>query len=86
MSLHFYTRPNCPLCDRLERMVAAPLADAGIVYVKRQVDDDDAWRRRYGDRIPVLTADDDVVLEGRPTPEAVARALTRLTGAPGTPG
>jgi len=79
VSLRFYTRANCPLCDRMERMVAPLLAARGLSYEKKMVDGDPAWQRRYGQRIPVLAEGDNVVLEGRPGAEEVAELIHRLT-------
>ena len=75
MSLFFYTRSCCPLCDRLERLVAPSLAAAGLAYEKKLIDDDATLRNRFGHRVPVLTHGQDVLLEGRPESEQVKGVL-----------
>ncbi len=78
MELVFYTRGHCPLCDRLELMLAPRLKRAGAVLVKRNVDDDPDWEGQFGRRIPVLMLDDEVLMEGRPSEAQVNEAMTRL--------
>lgn len=84
MRLYFYTRPNCPLCDRLEQLIEPHLAalqqrrgEAADLIV-RNILDQSAWRETYHQRIPVLMLDERVLLEGGPSEAEVARALTNL--------
>lgn len=80
--LHFYTRADCPLCDRLEALLR-PLLQlleelTEVEITKRDIFDDAAWREAYQYRIPVLTCDDKVLLEGRPELSDVAMAFEPL--------
>jgi len=79
MRLDFYTRPNCPLCDRLEEMLEPHLAAASgrrgepVELIHHNILDDPAWHAAYRDRVPVAVLGDRVLLEGRPDDEEVAR-------------
>ena len=83
-----YTRRGCHLCEAAEDMLAA--CGPAIVAELVDVDADPAIQRRYGDRVPVLTADGAVVLEGRFEEAAVAGLLNGLltdrASAPGDRG
>ena len=76
--LVLYGKADCPLCDRLEALIR-PFLAADLTLIKRDIEDDQQWLRRYRYRIPVLTGRDQVLLEGRPDPAEVARALEGLS-------
>ena len=80
MRFILYSKPDCSLCDRLETLVAPQLralSQRGVLYQweKRDIRANPDWLEAYGLRIPVLLADGVVLLEGRPEPRDVARAL-----------
>ena len=57
-----YSRPDCSLCERLLEELAellGPAAAAGVQVV--DIDDQPELERKYGARIPVLTADGEFV-------------------------
>ena len=87
MQIVLYGGKNCSLCDRLEQLIRPHLKKLGertdLTYIKRDIADDPQWRQAYRDRIPVLTCDDRVLLEGRPSPEQVEGAMRRIGGAIG---
>jgi len=85
MKFHLYSRPECHLCDRLEQLIRphidalAQREGAGNVHlVKFNIDDDAAWREKFATRIPVLTLNETVLLEGRPDPTEVSRVMQGL--------
>lgn len=82
MQLILYSRDDCPLCDRLEAMIAPHLAalrqHTPVTVTKRDVGGDPSWHLLYHARIPVLALDDRVLLEGRPKDAEVMAAMTRL--------
>lgn len=82
LELVLYGRPDCCLCDRLDALISEQLPNLGnrtsITLTKRNVDDDDHWRSLYGNRIPVLTHGQHVILEGKPDAGNVAIALAEL--------
>jgi glutaredoxin len=73
MALLLYTRRGCHLCEAAEDMVAAHALAAAVKIL--DVDADPDLQRLYGLRVPVLTADGTVVLEGRFDEPALARLL-----------
>lgn len=66
--IKLYTRQGCGLCEEAEEMLAEILPDVELVDVDASAE----WAALYGLRVPVLTIDDRVVLEGRFTEAAVA--------------
>ena len=76
-----YTRRGCHLCEAAEDMVAAHAHGASVEIL--DVDADSLLQELYGLRVPVLTADGTVVMEGRFDESALARLLTAPASAPG---
>jgi glutaredoxin len=81
MVMVLYTRRGCHLCEAAEDMVAAHALSAAVEIL--DVDADPLLQQRYGLRVPVLTADGTVVMEGRFDEPALARLLTAPASAPG---
>ena len=63
--LVLYTRRNCPLCDELKQLVERSRHSSAVSLEMVDVDLDPQTNERYGWRVPVLTAADEVVVEGR---------------------
>jgi len=63
MVFSFYTRRGCHLCEAAEDMLAAWGLAASVEFV--DVDAHPEMQSLYGSRVPVLTADGVVVMEGR---------------------
>lgn len=70
--MRLYTRQGCGLCEEAEEMLAEILPDVELVDVDASAE----WVEHYGLRVPVLTIDERVVLEGRFTEAAVATLFT----------
>jgi hypothetical protein len=81
MVMLLYTRRGCHLCEVAEDMVAAHARAAAVEI--HDVDADPDLQRLYGLRVPVLTADGTVVMEGRFDEAALVRLLTAPASAPG---
>lgn len=60
-----WSRPDCSLCDEFVTALAEELAASGATFRVLDVDEDDAARRRFGLKIPVLTLDGRLVCAGR---------------------
>jgi hypothetical protein len=57
-----YSRADCSLCERLLEELAELLGPQGAASVQIvDIDGQPELERRYGSRIPVLTADDEFV-------------------------
>ena len=72
-----YTRADCSLCDGFVAELAGQLDHSRLSYEVRDVDADPESRRRFGLKIPALTADGSLICHGRYDAGAVARLLTR---------
>ena len=60
------SRPECSLCEQLLHELAEELSPAEAARVKVvDIDQDPALARKYGQRIPVLLADDEFVCDYR---------------------
>jgi len=79
--LILYTRAGCHLCDRLVSLIA-PLAKQPerFTLVHRDIEENGDWYEQFWSRIPVLTLDDRVLLEGRPSEAEVQRVMRELLG------
>lgn len=55
MSLYLYTRRDCDLCDKAERLLAE--GGFGKAYEAVDIDSDLDLLQRYGDQVPVLYND-----------------------------
>lgn len=82
LELVLYSRDGCGLCDRLEGLILPCLEGikgrADVWLSRRDITDDLRWLEMYRDRIPVLTCNEQIVLEGRPEPGAVWAAIAGL--------
>lgn len=52
MTLKFYSRPDCSLCDKAEALLAE--GGFGKAYEKVDIETDLELLERYGEKIPVL--------------------------------
>lgn len=83
LSLRFYTRADCPLCDAMEEQLRAVrwarlgVDPAGVRVERRDVDSRDEWRERYGLSVPVLEQGGRALAKGRTTREELERRLAR---------
>ncbi|HYM36592.1 MAG TPA: glutaredoxin family protein [Steroidobacteraceae bacterium] len=71
-----YSRPGCGLCEEFLLELAALLGDRAFLVKVVNIDDDDELVRKYFDRIPVLTVDDEFICQYRLDAETVRRRLT----------
>lgn len=69
-----YSRPGCHLCEELIEALL-PLTRGRAAVEVRDVDSRDAWRERFGLRIPVVEFAGEVLCEFRLDRAAVLRAL-----------
>lgn len=60
-----WSREGCGLCDELLEELVPWAAARGLEVLVRDVDEDEAMRRRYGLKIPVVTLDGTRVCYGR---------------------
>ena len=70
--LVLYSRPECHLCEAVVDQLQPLLAGRSVELEIVDVDSSVALERRYGQRIPVLVADE-VEISGYPLEEARVR-------------
>jgi len=51
------SRPNCHLCEEMQKLLEQVLPRHGEEYVVEDVDSRPDWRQRFGEVIPVLLRD-----------------------------
>jgi thiol-disulfide isomerase/thioredoxin len=82
ITLELFGTPGCCLCDELLDHLQPHLKKLGkshdVELIKRNIADDEAWLETYRYRIPVLTCEGKVLLEGRPTEAEIATAMKGL--------
>jgi len=60
-----YTRDGCQLCDEFIAELAGAFAGTAERFELRDVDGNEASRRRFGMKVPVLTCEGSVVCHGK---------------------
>ena len=83
MQLILYSGKDCHLCDRLQELIQPHMDSlreqgATVYFSKRDIKDNPHWLELYRIRIPVLTVDGHILVEGRPTEDEVERAFAEL--------
>jgi len=76
-TLVYYSKPECPLCDKSWPVVEALAARYRLGLERVDILSDPALERRYGERIPVLVLGDAELGWGRLSSRALERALER---------
>lgn len=75
--LLIFSRTGCHLCDVVEKMARRLQNDLHLEISKRNVEEDAALLRRYGDRIPVVVLDRVEVCSGPITQPALRAAIAQ---------
>ncbi len=78
MTLTLYTREGCHLCHRLVEMIQPWLDEHHITLERCDIETNDVWYETYRSRIPALTCDNRVILEGKPDEEQVRTTMNEL--------
>jgi len=80
-TLTVFSRRGCHLCELLIEELQ-PLVRGVLSIAIQDVDSRADWRRRYGDRIPVVEFDGEPVCEAHLDRAAIARVLQKLQREP----
>jgi glutaredoxin len=78
--LVFYTRAGCHLCDDARPLVVQLCRESGVPVREVDVDSDPALRERYGEMVPVVAVDGQVVTYLRVDGQRVRTALAGQGG------
>ena len=74
-----FSRSNCPLCEAMEDELR-PYIKEYLITVKRQYIDNDAeLEQRYGNKVPVLTLNDETLCEYFLDAELLFRLISAAT-------
>ena len=73
-----YGKPGCHLCDEARAVVTAVRRERPFELREVDVTLDPSLHRRYGERIPVVTLDDEEAFEYLVEPEELRRRLDRV--------
>lgn len=75
--LTIFSRPDCHLCDVVEKMAYRLQDELCLEISKCNVEEDDNLLRRYGHRVPVVVLDQIEVCSGRMTQPALRQGIKR---------
>lgn len=80
LTLTCYGKPDCSLCDKAKVPVGRIVAASGGRIVAEWVNilDDPLLAARWGERIPVICADETILAEGKVSELRLRRALDAL--------
>lgn len=76
MTVFFYTKAGCPLCEEAEELLDAARERMSFEVEKIDIYRDDALFQRYRYRVPVIRVGNDDVLELKFTLDDLMKALT----------
>ncbi|MFG0330143.1 MAG: glutaredoxin family protein [Phycisphaerales bacterium] len=81
--LLFYTKQECPLCDRLKAMLREATRDRADLDLREiDIETDPGLIEQFRFRVPVVVWDDEAILEGRPEQDEVNGVIARLPKPP----
>jgi len=78
MSLKFilYSRSACPLCEDMEDELRPFVEKYSITVNRLYIDNETALQDLYGDKVPVLTFDDEIICHYFLDTEILLRTIT----------
>jgi len=81
MSLKFilYSRSNCPLCEAMEDELRPFIEKYGITVNRQYIDNEAALQKLYGDNVPVLTLNDEILCHYFLDAEILLKTITDKT-------
>lgn len=82
MQVTFYTRRDCPLCDKAKASIKASGADVDLVEV--DIDGDPELHRRFTDDVPVIYVDGKEAFRHFVHPQAFASYVRGIAQKPAT--
>ena len=61
MDYTLFSRSNCPLCEAMEDELRPLIDEFNIVVERRYIDNEPALEALYGDKVPVLSRDGEIL-------------------------
>lgn len=78
MIIEIYTRPGCHLCDEAKEVLRAAEKRFHIEIVEKNVETDGAWKRAFGQEVPVVFINGRKAFKYRIPPKELERYLQKL--------
>ena len=74
-----YSRSDCPLCDAMEDELRPFIKEYGITVRRQYIDNEAALQALYGDKVPVLTLNDEILCHYFLDKDILLKAITDNT-------
>ena len=81
MSLKFtlYSRSNCTLCETMEDELRPFIEKYSITVNRKYIDNEAVLQKLYGDKVPVLTLNNEILCHYFLDTEILLKAITDIT-------
>lgn len=77
MKITFYTKPNCPLCDKALEQIELARREVGFELQSINILEDEEIYFRYRYEIPVVCVDGEEIFRHRLTSEALVERIRK---------
>ena len=71
-----FSRSNCPLCEAMEEELRPFVAEYNITVNRLYIDNEIALQELYGDKVPVLTLNDEILCHYFLDTDILLKAIT----------
>lgn len=78
MTIDFYTRPGCHLCEDAKKVLDSMTKELSLPVQERNIDTSDEWTEKYGLMIPVVEIEGEVLAYGNIEPSALFTKLKQI--------
>jgi len=78
MTIDFYTRPGCHLCEDAKKVLDSMTKELSFLVLERNIDTSDEWTEKYGLMIPVVEIEGEVLAYGNIEPSALFTKLKQI--------
>lgn len=75
MQFVLYSRSGCPLCEAMEAELGPYIHKHALTVVRQYIDNDEDLQQRYGEKVPVLTCNGEILCEYFLDPERLLQAI-----------
>ena len=79
LKLILYSRSNCPLCETMEDELRPFIEKYSITVNRKYIDNEAVLQQLYGDKVPVLTLNNEILCHYFLDTEILLKAITDKT-------